>query len=52
MEIHTNELTEAYFANESNWLGAMKTVKETLGMKIVCEFNQNHQNPTYQEVQT
>ena len=40
MEIQTNELTEAYFANDADWFEAMMALKETLGMKIVCEMNQ------------
>jgi len=39
MEIQTKELTDAYFANESDWLDAMKAIKETLGIKIFCELN-------------
>lgn len=42
MEIHTDELTEAYFANDDEWLDAMMALKETLGMKIVCELNRTN----------
>ena len=39
MEVQTKEITDAYFANESDWLDVMKTIKETLGIKIFCELN-------------
>jgi len=39
MEIHTKELTDAFFANEGDWLDAMKAIKEALGIKIFCELN-------------
>ena len=39
MEIQTKELTDAYFANESDWIDAMKAIKETFGIKIFCELN-------------
>ena len=40
VEILADGLTEAYFANADDWLDALKTAKETLGMKIVCEMKQ------------
>ena len=39
MEVQTKEITDAYFANENDWLGAMKAIKEALGIKIFCELN-------------
>jgi len=39
MEIQTKELTDTYFATESDWIDAMKAIKETLGIKIFCELN-------------
>ena len=39
MEIQTDCLTEAYFANENDWLDAMRALREVLGMKITCEMN-------------
>jgi len=39
MEIQTKDLTDAYFANESDWFDAMKAIKDTIGIKIFCELN-------------
>ena len=39
MEIQTDVLTDVYFANESDWFDAMKTLKEQTGVKIICEIN-------------
>ena len=39
MEIQSDVLTDAYFANESDWLDAMKALKEKTGVKIICEIN-------------
>ena len=39
LEIEAKGTTEMYFANESDWLNAMKLLKETLGVRIVCEMN-------------
>jgi len=39
MEIQTDVLTDAYFANESDWLDAMKAMKEKIAAKIICEIN-------------
>ena len=39
MEIQAAVLTDAYFANESDWLAAMKAMKENIAAKIICEIN-------------
>ena len=39
MEIQTDVLTDVYFANESDWLEAMKAMKENIAAKIICEMN-------------
>ena len=39
MEIQAADLTEVYFKNERDWLESMADVKETLGLKIICEMN-------------
>ena len=39
MEIQSNILTDAYFSNESDWLDAMKAMKENVSAKIICEIN-------------
>ena len=39
MEVQTKELTDAYFASESDWLDAMRVLKEKLSVKIICEMN-------------
>ena len=39
MVVQTKEITDAFFANESDWLDSMKAIKETLGVKIICELN-------------
>ena len=39
MEIYADVLTDAYFANESDLLDAMKAMKENIAAKIICEIN-------------
>ena len=39
MEVAAAGLTDAYFASESDWLGAMKEIKEKPGVKVICEIN-------------
>ena len=39
MEIHADVFTDVYFANESDWLDAMKAMKENIAAKIICEIN-------------
>ena len=39
MEIHSDKLTDVYFANENDWQYAMKALKEKSGVKIICELN-------------
>jgi len=39
METQADVLTDAYFANESDWLEAMSAVKENITAKIICEIN-------------
>ena len=39
MEIQTKEITDTYFANASDWVDAMRSIKEKLGIKIFCELN-------------
>ena len=38
-EIHADVFTDVYFANESDWLDAMKAMKENIAAKIICEMN-------------
>jgi len=37
MEIQADGMTEAHFASADDWSDAMNLIKETLGLKIVCE---------------
>jgi len=39
MEIQSDVLTDVYFASESDWLDAMKAMKENIAAKIICEIN-------------
>jgi len=39
MEVSAVGLTDAYFASESDWLGAMKELKEKSDVKVICEIN-------------
>jgi len=39
MEVSADSLTYAYFASESDWLGAMKELREKPCVKVICEIN-------------
>jgi len=39
MEVQTNTLTDAFFANGDDFHDAINMLKETLKVKIICEFN-------------
>ena len=39
LEIEARVITEVYFTNSIDWLYAMKALKETLQIKILCEMN-------------
>ena len=39
MEIQADVLTDVYFASESDWLDAIKALKEKTTLKIICEIN-------------
>jgi len=39
IEIQSDMLTDVYLTNESDWLDAMKALKEKIGVKITCEIN-------------